>query len=186
MNTVKTLLLTLGLTFISTLAIANTQVLMETSEGNIKIELDNDHAPITTENFINYVNSGYYDGLIFHRVIPNFMIQGGGADDSLNFKKTNDPIKNEADNGLTNDRGTIAMARTQNPDSATSQFFINVADNDFLNYKSPSDYGYAVFGKVTEGMDIVDKIVNTKTERKGIHENVPVKPVYINKITVLE
>ncbi|WVD67391.1 peptidylprolyl isomerase [Orbus sturtevantii] len=159
---------------------------MKTSAGNIKIELDNEHAPITTKNFIEYVNNGYYDGLIFHRVIPNFMIQGGGADAQLNFKTPNSPIKNEANNGLKNDRGTIAMARTSEPDSATSQFFINVVDNDFLNYQSPSNYGYAVFGKVIEGMDIVDKIVNVQTERKGPHQNVPTEPIYITEVTVVE
>ncbi|WVD69990.1 peptidylprolyl isomerase [Orbus wheelerorum] len=159
---------------------------METSAGNIKLELDNEHAPITTKNFIDYANSGYYDNLIFHRVIPNFMIQGGGADDQLNFKTPNPPIKNEAGNGLKNDRGTIAMARTKNPDSATSQFFINIVDNEFLNYKSADNYGYAVFGKVIDGMDVVDKIVHVQTERKGPHQNVPVTPVYIKKVTIIQ
>ncbi|WP_392552392.1 peptidylprolyl isomerase [Orbus wheelerorum] len=186
MDKIKVLLLTLGLSFVSTFAVANTQVLMETSAGNIKLELDNEHAPITTKNFIDYANSGYYDNLIFHRVIPNFMIQGGGADDQLNFKTPNPPIKNEAGNGLKNDRGTIAMARTKNPDSATSQFFINIVDNEFLNYKSADNYGYAVFGKVIDGMDVVDKIVHVQTERKGPHQNVPVTPVYIKKVTIIQ
>ncbi|WVD62876.1 peptidylprolyl isomerase [Orbus mooreae] len=159
---------------------------METSLGKIEIELDTKNAPITTQNFLDYVNSGYYDGLIFHRVIPQFMIQGGGADSELNFKATNPPIQNEANNGLKNDRGTIAMARTPAVDSATSQFFINVADNDSLNYKSPANYGYAVFGKVINGMDVVDKIVNVETDRKGPHANVPVDPIYIIKASVVE
>jgi len=181
---IKVLLLTLGLSLVSTFALGKTQVLMETSVGNIKIELDNKHAPITTKNFINYANSGYYDNLIFHRVIPNFMIQGGGADDELNFKTPNPPIKNEANNGLKNNRGTIAMARTNDPDSATSQFFINTVDNDFLNYQSPNNYGYAVFGKVTDGMDVVDKISHSQTQRKGPHQNIPIEPVYIKRVTV--
>lgn len=186
MQTIKILLLTAGLSFFATFASAETKVLMETSLGNIEIELDSEHAPISTQNFLDYVNSGYYDGLIFHRVIPQFMIQGGGTDDELNFKTPNAPIKNEADNGLKNDRGTIAMARTSNIDSATSQFFINVVDNDSLNYQSPKNYGYAVFGKVINGMDVVDKIVNVDTGRKGPHANVPLKPIYIMKATVIE
>jgi len=185
-KTIKVLLLSFALSLISTFAMANTKVLMETTVGNIEIELDTEHAPITTKNFLDYVNSGYYDGLTFHRVIPNFMIQGGGADDQLNFKETRAPIKNEADNGLKNQRGTIAMARTSVVDSATSQFFINVADNDFLDYQSESKYGYAVFGKVIDGMDVVDKIVAVKTGRKGPHQNVPLEPIYITKISVVE
>nr|WP_245959582.1 peptidylprolyl isomerase [Orbus hercynius] len=159
---------------------------METTAGNIEIELNSEQAPITTENFLTYVNNGFYNGLTFHRVIPNFMIQGGGADDQLNFKTPKAPIKNEADNGLKNDRGTIAMARTSAADSATSQFFINVVDNDFLNYQSPANYGYAVFGKVTQGMDVVDKIASVPTDRKGPHQNVPVDPIYITKVSVIE
>lgn len=183
---IKILLLSLALSIISTFALADTKILMQTSMGNIEIELDTKNAPITTKNFLEYVNSGYYDGLVFHRVIPNFMIQGGGADDKLNFEATNPPIKNEAKNDLRNDRGTIAMARTSSVDSATSQFFINVVDNNFLNYKSADDYGYAVFGKVTDGMDVVDQIVNVKTTRRGPHQNVPMEPVYITKVTVIE
>ncbi|XKM14645.1 peptidylprolyl isomerase [Orbaceae bacterium ac157xtp] len=161
---------------------------MQTSLGNIEIELDTVNAPITTKNFIDYVKSGFYEDLTFHRVIPGFMIQGGGADDELNFKATNPAIKNEADNGLKNKRGTIAMARTSEVDSATSQFFINVVDNDFLDFKSADQfqYGYAVFGKVIKGMDVVDNIVNVETTRKGPHQNVPVKPIYIIKATVIE
>lgn len=186
MKKIKIVLLSIALSMISTFALADTKVLMETNLGNIELELNSEKAPITSQNFIDYVNSGYYDGLIFHRVIPNFMIQGGGADDNLNFKKTNAPIKNEADNGLKNDRGTIAMARTSDINSATSQFFINVVNNDFLNYQSPDNYGYAVFGKVLSGMDIVDKIVNVKTTNKNGHANVPVEPIYIKKVTIIE
>lgn len=164
---------------------ADTKVRMETSLGDIVIELETQKAPITAQNFIDYVNSGYYDGLIFHRVIPNFMIQGGGADDSLSFKKTNAPIKNEATNGLKNNRGTIAMARTNVIDSATSQFFINVADNNSLNYQSDQNYGYAVFGRVIEGMDVADKIVYVKTKSVGPHRNVPAEPIYIIRAVVV-
>lgn len=184
MKQLKLLFITLLFTLFSTAAIADTKVLLQTTLGDIEIELDSEKAPITAKNFIDYVNSGYYDGLIFHRVIPHFMIQGGGADDQLKFKEPNAPIKNEAENGLKNDRGTIAMARTSAIDSATSQFFINVVDNSSLNYKSPESFGYAVFGKVINGMDIVDKIVNVPTQRKGPHYNVPVEPIYIIKATV--
>ena len=167
-------------------AFADTKVVIQTSIGDIKVELDSKNAPITTKNFVNYVNSEFYNGLVFHRVIPNFMIQGGGADENLNFKSVGDPIKNEATNGLKNTRGTIAMARTSAVDSATSQFFINVVDNDFLNYQSPTNYGYAVFGHVIEGMDVVDKIVASKTTRKGPHQNVPVTPIFITKAYVMD
>lgn len=186
MKKIKLLILTLLLTIFSTIALATPQVLLQTSMGDIEIELDSEHAPITTKNFLDYVNSGFYENLTFHRVIPGFMIQGGGADDQLKFKENNPPIKNEADNGLKNDRGTIAMARTSEINSATSQFFINVVNNDFLNYKSPEQYGYAVFGKVTKGMDIVDKIVSVPTKRVGPHQNVPVEPIYIKKAIVIK
>ncbi len=186
MKKIKLLILTLLLTIFSTIALATPQVLLQTSMGDIEIELDSEHAPITTKNFLDYVNSGFYENLTFHRVIPGFMIQGGGADDQLKFKDNNPPIKNEADNGLKNDRGTIAMARTSEINSATSQFFINVVNNDFLNYKSPEQYGYAVFGKVTKGMDIVDKIVSVPTKRMGPHQNVPVEPIYIKKAIVIK
>nr|WP_255307351.1 peptidylprolyl isomerase [Gilliamella apicola] len=171
---------------LSTAAIADTKVLLQTSMGDIEIELDSEHAPISTKNFLDYVNNGFYENLTFHRVIPGFMIQGGGADDQLKFKENNPPIKNEANNGLKNDRGTIAMARTSAIDSATSQFFINVVDNNALNYKSPESYGYAVFGKVIKGMDVVDKIVNVPTKRVGPHQNVPVEPIYIKKAVVID
>ncbi len=186
MKKIKLLFITLFLTLLSTVALADTKVLLQTSFGDIEVELDSQNAPITTKNFVSYVNEGFYDGLTFHRVIPGFMIQGGGADDQLKFKEpTNEPIKNEANNKLKNDRGTIAMARTSVVDSATSQFFINVVNNDTLNYQSPTNYGYAVFGKVIKGMDVVDKIVSVPTKRMGPHQNVPVEPIYIKKATVV-
>ena len=153
-------------------------VILETSMGSITIELDSENAPISTENFLSYVDDGYFDGTIFHRVIPGFMIQGGGMDENMKQKPTKDPIKNEAKNGLSNTRGTLAMARTQDVDSATSQFFINLTGNDFLDHGS-RDFGYAVFGKVTEGMDVVDAIASVATGDKGFHQNVPVEPVTI-------
>lgn len=186
MKKIKMLFILLWLTLFSTVVLADTKVLLQTSMGDIEIELDSEHAPITTKNFINYVNNGFYENLTFHRVISGFMIQGGGADDQLKFKDNNAPIKNEANNGLKNDRGTIAMARTSAIDSATSQFFINVVNNDYLNYQSPEQYGYAVFGKVIKGMDVVDKIVNVPTKRMGPHQNVPVDPIYIKKAIILD
>lgn len=160
------------------------KVLMETSKGNITIELDDEKAPISVENFLSYVNKGFYEGLIFHRVIQNFMIQGGGFEPGMNQKDTDEQIKNEASNGLKNDRGTIAMARTVVVDSATCQFFINLKDNDFLNYRSdsPSEYGYAVFGKVTEGLDIVDTIAGCSTHTVGPFENVPEEDILIKSV----
>ena len=159
----------------------NPVVIMETSLGTITIELYLDKAPVSVENFLHYVENNFYDGLIFHRVIPNFMIQGGGFTVDMQQKKTRDPIKNEAQNGLKNLRGTLAMARTSIVDSATAQFFINVVDNDFLNFRNdtPQGYGYAVFGKVVAGMDIVDQIRNVATHTVGMHENVPQQPVTI-------
>lgn len=143
--------------------------------GVIKAELYPEVAPNTVANFVNLVQSGFYDGLIFHRVIPGFMIQGGGLTARMQQKDTEAPIKNEADNGLKNDRGTIAMARTMDPHSATAQFFINLVDNDFLNFQAPSGngWGYCVFGKVTEGMDVVDKIAKVKTTTVGMYQDVP-------------
>jgi peptidyl-prolyl cis-trans isomerase A (cyclophilin A) len=152
-----------------------TVVVLETSLGNIEIELDAEKAPISTENFLAYVDSGHYDGTVFHRVIQGFMIQGGGFDAAMAQKATRGPIKNESGNGLSNQRGTIAMARTNDPNSATAQFFINTVDNDFLN-KPP---GYAVFGKVTSGMDVADRIAGVKTGA----QDVPVEPVVIKKAT---
>ncbi|MCU0669107.1 MAG: peptidylprolyl isomerase [Myxococcota bacterium] len=153
-------------------------VVLETNLGNIEIELDAEKAPLSTENFLAYVDSGHYDGTVFHRVIPGFMIQGGGFDAALAQKATRGPIKNESGNGLSNARGTIAMARTNDPNSATAQFFINTVDNDFLN-KPP---GYAVFGKVVVGLDVVDKIAAVKTGSKGpFSQDAPVEAVVIQK-----
>lgn len=160
-------------------------VIMSTSMGDIKIELYRDKAPITVENFLAYVNEKYYDGTIFHRVIPGFMIQGGGFAPEMQEKTTKPPIKNEADNGLKNDTGTIAMARTSVVDSATSQFFINLTDNDFLNHGN-RDFGYAVFGKVVEEMDVVNKIAGVKTGNHGMHRDVPLEPVVVESIRVIE
>jgi peptidyl-prolyl cis-trans isomerase B (cyclophilin B) len=159
----------------------NPQVVLETSKGKIVLELYPDKAPVTVKNFLAYVDARFYDGTIFHRVIPNFMIQGGGFTADMNQKPTNDPIQNEADNGLKNQRGAIAMARTNVPDSATSQFFINSASNDFLNFKSKSaqGWGYAVFGKVVEGLDVVDAISAVKTGTSGRFRDVPAEPVVI-------
>jgi peptidyl-prolyl cis-trans isomerase B (cyclophilin B) len=164
----------------------NPVVLMKTSMGDIKIELDKGKAPITTENFIMYVNKKFYDGTIFHRVIPNFMIQGGGFDKDMNQKKTEAPIKNEAGNGLKNTTGTVAMARTSDPNSATAQFFINTKDNAFLDHRDDSvqGMGYAVFGKVVDGMDVVKKIEAVQTTTKMPHQNVPVTPVVIESVVV--
>jgi peptidyl-prolyl cis-trans isomerase B (cyclophilin B) len=155
--------------------------------GVITIELDADKAPVCTENFLSYVNKGHYDKTIFHRVIPGFMIQGGGYEVDMSQKKCADPIKNEADNGLKNAHYTIAMARTSDPHSATAQFFINVADNEFLDFKSPTanGWGYAVFGKVVEGADVVDKIAKVKTGRRSFHQDVPKEDVIIDKAVAL-
>lgn len=160
---------------------------LETSMGNIVIELNAEKAPATVANFIDYVNSGHYDGTIFHRVIDGFMIQGGGMDANMKEKSTKAPIQNEADNGLKNEVGTIAMARTSDPHSATSQFFINVKDNSFLNFsgKNPQGWGYAVFGKVTEGLDIVDAIKSVRTGNRGYHADVPLENVVIESAKII-
>ena len=160
-------------------------VLMETSMGNVKIQIDPQMAPISAKNFLDYVKSGFFNGTIFHRVIPGFMIQGGGFTAEMKPKATKAPIKNEGGNGLKNDRGTIAMARTGNPDSATAQFFINVVNNDSLNRPSPDGFGYAVFGKVTEGMNVVDKIAQVPTGFNMGMGDVPVAPVIIKSIKVM-
>jgi peptidyl-prolyl cis-trans isomerase B (cyclophilin B) len=162
-------------------------VKMQTSMGTITIELDAKKAPKSVENFVAYVKSGHYDGTIFHRVMDNFMIQGGGFTDKMVQKPSKAPIQNEADNGLKNDKYTLAMARTNDPHSATAQFFINVNNNDFLNFTSPTPrgWGYAVFGKVTAGQDVVDKIKAVKTGTNGFHENVPLEPVTIIKAEVI-
>ncbi len=166
----------------------NPVVRMETSMGDITIELDRARAPRTVANFLDYVEEGFYEGTVFHRVIDGFMIQGGGMNADLKPKKTRAPITNEADNGLKNERGTLAMARTQVVDSATSQFFINVSDNDFLNHqsKSPAGYGYAVFARVTDGMETVDAIRKVATGNQGMHQDVPREPVFINKVSLVE
>ncbi len=167
------------------LAADNPHVLINTSFGEVELELNAEKAPITVENFLGYVDAGSYNGTIFHRVIPGFMVQGGGFDKNMQQKPTNPAIKNEADNGLKNDRGTVAMARTQAVNSATMQFFINHADNDFLNH-SGRDFGYAVFAKVVRGMDVVDQIAQVKTANKGGHQNVPTDPILINSMTRVE
>jgi peptidyl-prolyl cis-trans isomerase B (cyclophilin B) len=161
----------------------NPVVLIETSEGNIKVELNEEKAPITVKNFLGYVDDKFYDGTVFHRVINGFMIQGGGFEPGLKQKATKEPIKNEASNGLPNDKYTIAMARTSDPNSATAQFYINLKDNDFLNKaKDPKGVGYCVFGKVIEGMDVVDKIAKVETGDRGDYQNVPTKDVVIKSI----
>lgn len=159
---------------------------IETSMGTITVELDDERAPATVENFVKYAADGFYDGTIFHRVIDGFMVQGGGFTRDMNQKDTRGPIRIESMNGLKNLRGTIAMARTMVPDSATSQFFINLVDNGFLDFNAPtqSGYGYAVFGKVTDGMEVVDRIAKVRTGFSGPHQNVPEEPVVIRKVTV--
>ena len=166
----------------------NPKVLLETSKGNITIELNKEKAPITVKNFLGYVKDGYYDGLIFHRVIKDFMIQGGGLDADMQPKKTKFAIKNEAQNGLKNLRGTVAMARTALVDSATSQFFINTVDNAFLDNKGKrqDDFGYCVFGKVVEGLEVVDEIRQVKTGSKAGHGNVPLEPITIISAKLVE
>ncbi len=158
-------------------------ITIKTNHGDISVELFEDKAPISCENFRQYIRDGHFDGTIFHRVIPNFMIQGGGMTEDMQQKPTRDPIKNEADNGEGNRRGTLAMARTNVVDSATSQFFINLRDNDFLNHGT-RDFGYAVFGKVSAGMDVVDAIAAVATGNQGGHQDVPVEAVTIIEVTM--
>ena len=167
---------------------ANPKVKLQTNHGEMLVELNAEKAPKTVENFITYVKDGFFDGTIFHRVINNFMIQGGGFEPGMKQKETRDPVENEANNGLRNNRYTLAMARTSDPHSATAQFFINVADNDFLNHTAPTSngWGYAVFGEVIEGTDVVDKIKLVKTGSKGFHQDVPVDDVIIEKATIVE
>ena len=162
-------------------------ILMTTTVGPMTLELDADNAPTTVENFLSYVSNGFYDGTIFHRVINNFMVQGGGFTADMEQKATQAPIENEANNGLKNTRGTIAMARTQDPHSATAQFFINVQDNDFLNHtgENMQGWGYAVFGKVTEGEDVLDKIRCVQTGSQAGHQDVPVEPIIIESVTII-
>jgi cyclophilin family peptidyl-prolyl cis-trans isomerase len=161
---------------------------IETNLGDIELELDEKKAPLTVKNFVDYAKSGHYNDTVFHRVINGFMIQGGGFTADMNQKPTKEPIRNEAMNGLKNARGTIAMARTMVVDSATSQFFINLVDNSFLDFRNPSPqgFGYAVFGKVTKGMEVVDQIAKVRTGGRGMHQDVPVEAVVIKKVTVEE
>ena len=167
---------------------ANPMVLLETSSGDILLELFPEQAPVTVENFLTYVRDGFYSNTIFHRVIKNFMIQGGGMTMRMEEKPTRDPIRNEADNGLKNERGTVAMARTREPHSASAQFFINAVDNDFLDHSSPDEagYGYCVFGKVVEGMDVVEKILKVKTKTVGMYDDVPADMVLITSASMFE
>lgn len=160
---------------------------LHTNHGVIRIELDADKAPKSVENFLNYVKNGFYDGTVFHRVINGFMIQGGGFEAGMKQKSTETPIENEANNGLKNNKYTLAMARTNDPHSATAQFFINVSDNDFLNHSAPTPqgWGYAVFGKVVEGQEVVDAIKGVKTGSKGFHQDVPVDDVVIEKAVIV-
>ena len=167
---------------------SSTVIEMKTTFGVITLELDAEKAPKTVENFVRYATEGFYDGTIFHRVIDNFMIQGGGFDADMQQKESGEPIENEADNGLKNDRGTIAMARTMDPHSATAQFFLNVKDNDFLNHsgKNMQGWGYTVFGKITQGEDVLDKIRCVQTGSQGGHQDVPTEPIIIESISVTE
>lgn len=178
-------LMALGLS--TTVTLADTRVVMDTSLGKIELSLDEQKAPKTVENFVRYAEKGFYNGTVFHRVIPGFMVQGGGFTADMRQKPTDKAIVNEAANGLRNQVGTVAMARTAEPNSATAQFFINIASNDFLDHKNPSPQGmgYAVFGRVIKGMDVVNKIAATPTANRGIHQNVPTKPIRIISVTVL-
>lgn len=163
-------------------------ITLHTSEGDITIELDSENTPNTANNFLSYAKDGFFDGTIFHRVIDSFMVQGGGFTADMNQKETRAEIENEADKGGKNDRGTLAMARTSDPHSATGQFFINLVDNDFLNFRSKDmqGWGYCVFGKVTNGMEVVDKIAKVKTTSKGGHQDVPETAVVIDKVTITD
>ncbi|MCX8145891.1 MAG: peptidylprolyl isomerase [Azovibrio sp.] len=180
----RALILAIGLA-VSTLSWAAPSVEMITSQGRIVLELNDKKAPKSVANFLQYVRDGFYDGTVFHRVIPGFMIQGGGFDARLNPKETRAPIENEAKNGLKNTRGSIAMARRADPNSATAQFFINHVDNPNLDHPSFDGWGYAVFGKVIEGMDVVDKIARVPTGSVGPHQNVPKEPVVIQSVKIL-
>ena len=166
---------------------ANPKVKLSTTLGDVIIQLNADKAPISSENFLTYVKEGFYNGTLFHRVIPGFMAQGGGFDTGFNLKSTHEPIKNEADNGLANNRGTIAMARTPDPDSATAQFFINYKDNGFLNYTSPTPngWGYTVFGEVVEGMAVIDAMAKEATGNRGMHQDVPETDIVIESTEVI-
>jgi len=192
MKRLKNLITLIFITFISFNTYAensmNPKVKLTTSMGDIVLELDAEKAPISVENFLNYVKNGHYDGLIFHRVIPGFMVQGGGMEPGMKERSNLSPIQNEADNGLKNDKGTIAMARTNEPHSATSQFFINLSDNDFLNHtaKDARGWGYTVFGKTVEGIEVVDAMGAVQTGNSGGHQDVPQEDVVIIKAEVVE
>lgn len=179
----KKMFVTSILSCMALLAQAQT-VEMQTSQGTIILQLDEKSAPETVNNFVRYLEEGFYEGTIFHRVIPGFMIQGGGFDKDMGRKSTHSPVKYEADNGLHNDRGTIAMARTSDPNSATSQFFINLVDNAFLNHGARGA-GYTVFGKVTSGLEVIDQIARTSTRNLGPYQNVPTQPIVIEKVTLI-
>ncbi|GAB2181874.1 peptidylprolyl isomerase [Denitratisoma sp. agr-D3] len=183
----KKILSALGasLLFACTALAANPQVEMKTNQGTIVLELNAERAPVTVKNFLQYVKDGFYNGTIFHRVIPGFMIQGGGFEPGMKEKSTREPIINEAKNGLKNVAGSIAMARTNNPNSATAQFFINHVDNRMLDYPNPDGAGYAVFGQVVQGMDVVQKIARVPTGNAGFYQNVPVTPVVIESVKLL-
>ena len=185
MKTIK-ILTALFTALLTTLSVNAKDVTLHTNYGDIKISLDEQQAPVSAKNFLAYAEKGFYNNTIFHRVIDGFMIQGGGFESGMTQKKTEAPIKNEANNGLKNNRGTIAMARTSDPHSATAQFFINLQDNDFLNYSAPTNqgWGYAVFGKVVSGMDVVDKIAKVKTGSAGFHRDVPTEDVLIKSVTI--
>ncbi|SBT09478.1 peptidyl-prolyl cis-trans isomerase A (rotamase A) [Candidatus Accumulibacter aalborgensis] len=172
-------------TLFSCAVVAAPTVEIQTSTGNIVIELDAEKAPKTVQNFVQYVNEGFYNGTVFHRVIPDFMIQGGGFTADMEQKSAPRKVENEGRNGLKNDRGTIAMARTADPHSASSQFFINHRNNAALNYPSPDGAGYAVFGKVTQGMDVVDRIARVATGNRSMHQNVPLEPVIIQSVRII-
>jgi peptidyl-prolyl cis-trans isomerase A (cyclophilin A)/peptidyl-prolyl cis-trans isomerase B (cyclophilin B) len=188
MSMLKTLLFALTFVFSSSAIAANPQIEIRTSMGPIVLELDAEKAPQTVDNFLQYVKSGHYEGTIFHRVIPGFMIQAGGMTADMREKPTRGAIKNEAGNGLRNAVGTIAMARTGDPHSATAQFFINVADNGSLDFRGPTQqgYGYAVFGKVVKGMDVVNRIAAVPTGTRPPHADVPLKPVVIERVQILD
>lgn len=172
----------------TTMSDSQPKVKFTTSLGEFTVQLNAEKAPVTVENFLAYVNDGFYAGTIFHRIIPGFMAQGGGFDTDFDQKDVKSPIKNEADNGLSNNRGTLAMARTNVPDSATAQFFINYKNNDFLNHtsKTPSGWGYAVFGEVIEGMDVVDAMATKATGNRGMHQDVPKEDIIIEKAEVIQ
>jgi len=183
----KKILVALGasLLFSGPVLAANPLVEMKTNQGTIVLELNGDKAPVTVENFVQYAKDGFYNGTIFHRVIDGFMIQGGGFEPGMKEKSTRRPIQNEAKNGLKNATGTIAMARTNDPNSATAQFFINLVDNRMLDYPNPDGAGYAVFGKVTQGIEVIQKIAKVRTGNAGFHQNVPVTPVVIESVKLL-